>query len=166
MEEQNRIQGNEIIEQNQNAMPPQVPPLGGNAPVPPPPLPPMRQNGYGVPPLPPMQQNGYGVPPLPPMQQPGYGTGMQPYGVTGAPETVSDGLAIASMVLGIISILACVWFYIAIPCAIVGLVLGCVYRVKGGRNGMSVAGIACSGSGLALALLIVFLLIVDVWMYW
>lgn len=135
MEEQNRMQGNETMQQSQNTVPPQVLP---------------------------MQQTEYGVLP---MEQPGYGMPVPPYVYMGEPEKVSEGLAVASMVLGIISIIFCALFYVAIPCAIVGLVLGCVYRSKGGKNGMSVAGIACSGSGLALALLILFLLIVDIWRY-
>ena len=103
-------------------------------------------------------QGGYGMPP-----QGGYG--MPSYGWQNSGQNVSDGLAIASMILGIVSILACVWFYVGLPCAIVGLILGCVYRSKGGRSGMSVAGIACSSVGIAFSLFAAFMTFLDyLWM--
>jgi hypothetical protein len=70
------------------------------------------------------------------------------------------GLAIASMVLGIVSlVLFCVW-YISIPCAIVAVVLGFVARGKfkrgeGGGGGMAMAGLICGIIGLSLAVLLI-----------
>ena len=141
-----------------------------------PPMPPV-QPGYGMPPvppqgqqIPPQVQSGYGMPVEPPVPsvspqvQPGYGMPpqlqmpyqtMPPYGYAGK-STDSTGLAIASMVLGIVSIVICSWQVIGLGCGIAGLVLGCVYRAKGGANGMSIAGIVCSSVGLALGLLIMF----------
>lgn len=68
---------------------------------------------------------------------------------------MSSGMAIASMVLGIMSIIVCSWFVLGMGCAIAGLTLGCVYRAKGGTSGMSIAGIACSSVGVALGILMV-----------
>lgn len=65
----------------------------------------------------------------------------------------AKGMSIASMVLGIISlVLFCIW-YLSIPLAIVGLVLGILGRKKGGK-GMATAGIICSI--IALVLTVVF----------
>lgn len=74
------------------------------------------------------------------------------------------GLAITSMVLGIISLaLFCFW-YLAIPCAIVGLILGAVAinksRITGIKNNMAIAGVACSCVALGAAL--IFILIVAI----
>lgn len=151
---------------------PQVPPMNANYRDSTPQVPPMNPNyGNGVPPVnvnrgeqvPPMQPAyGNGVPPVNPNYRngvPPVNNGMPsqmvqpPYGYMKRPETASYGMAIASMVLGIVSIVLCMWFYLALPCAIVGLVLGCVYRYKGGKNGMAIAGIICSSVGIAFAVI-------------
>ena len=174
-EQTRRIEG----EQAGNGMP--VPPqtqMGYGVPPTPQQIPPQVQMGYGVPPtpqqIPPQAQMGYGVPPTPqqisPQTQMGYGVPPasqqippqaqmpyqipQPYGYT-RNDTVSSGMAIASMVLGIMSIIVCSWFLLGMGCAVAGLTLGCVYRAKGGTNGMSIAGIACSSVGLALGFLVI-----------
>ena len=137
-------------------VPPQVPPrISPEYGIP---VPPQAQPGDGMP-VPPQGQMGYGVPPVPPQMQVPYQT-MPPYGYVGS-STVSSSLAIASMALGIVSIVLCAWYIIGLSCAIVGLVLGCVYRAKGGTNGMSIAGIACSSVGLALGLLMLFGMIIE-----
>lgn len=65
------------------------------------------------------------------------------------------GMAIASMVLGIVAlVIFCIW-YISVPCAIVGLVLGILHNNKGQKSGMATAGIACSIISLALLVTIV-----------
>ena len=77
------------------------------------------------------------------------------------------GMAIASMVLGIVSLVTfCAW-YVAIPCSIIGLILGVVAKGKvrrgeGGGGGMAMAGMICSIIALALALLIIILAIAGV----
>lgn len=87
-----------------------------------------------------------------------------------APNQKSSGLAVTSMVLGIISLaLFCVW-YIALPCAIVGLVLGIVAsgKVKRGEAagaGMAKAGIICSIVALGLAIIVTILAIVGISMF-
>lgn len=66
------------------------------------------------------------------------------------------GMAVASMVLGIVAIvLSCIW-YISIPCAIIGLILGIMYNKKNAKSGMATAGIVCSI--IALILVVVVLL--------
>ena len=72
------------------------------------------------------------------------------------------GLGIASMVLGIVSLaLFCFW-YIAMPCAIVGVILGFIGKSSaakaGAKNGMATAGIVCSFIALGVAILGVTLL--------
>lgn len=65
------------------------------------------------------------------------------------------GLAIASMVLGIVALVfSCCFYYISIPCAIVGLILAGVslHGQKGGR-GMAIAGLVCSIVSIVPAIL-------------
>ena len=71
------------------------------------------------------------------------------------------GLSIAGMVLGIVALgLFCIW-YIAIPCAIVGLVLSIIGKNKsvaaGQPYGMAKAGIILSIVALAVDVLIAIL---------
>lgn len=61
------------------------------------------------------------------------------------------------MVLGIVSLaLFCVW-YIAIPCAIVAVILGAIglnqSKSAGLKNGMAVAGIVCSVIAIAIVII-------------
>lgn len=151
MEEQKNIQPPQM--NAWNSQPPQTPPQPGYGQGQPPQMP--SQPGYGQG-MPPQMNPGNGIPP---QVNPGYG--MPAYGYPNQRQGVSDGLAVASMVLGIISIMICIWFYVSLPCAIIGLILGCVYRAKGGKSGMSVAGIACSSVAIALALLMVLLIVLD-----
>ena len=85
----------------------------------------------------------------------------QPYGMPSAPAPAvpGKGLGITSMVLGIVSLaLFCVW-YLAIPCAIVGVILGCMSYSKakqaGAKCGMAAAGIACSCVALGILVIVV-----------
>lgn len=50
------------------------------------------------------------------------------------------GLSIASMVLGIISVVLFCFAYISIPCSILAIIFGFVGKNKGGK-GMAIAGI-------------------------
>ena len=92
----------------------------------------------------------------PPMQTPYQQPVQSPYG---APVVPGKGLAIAAMILGIVSLaLFCLW-YLAIPCGIVGLVLGAIAHNKakavGMKSGMATAGIVCSAIALGIALLFI-----------
>ena len=81
----------------------------------------------------------------------------QPTGVPG------KGLGVAGMVLGIISLVfICFVPYVALICAIVGLILSIVGMAKakgaGMKNGMAVAGLVCSIISLALTVLSITIL--------
>lgn len=67
------------------------------------------------------------------------------------------GMAIASMVLGIVSIVLCCIWYISVPCAIIGLILGILYNKKGTKSGMATAGIVCSIIAIVLVVLVFIL---------
>ena len=58
----------------------------------------------------------------------------------------SVGLGVASMVLGIIAVVfSCCFYYISIPCAIIGLILGAAsLALKKGGKGMAIAGLVTS----------------------
>lgn len=90
------------------------------------------------------------APPPPGAPMPGQPGGMPPG--AGLPK----GLAIASMVCGIVAlVLFCIWF-ISIPTAIVAIILGVVAKgkVKSGQaagGGMATAGLVCGTIGLVLA---------------
>ena len=57
----------------------------------------------------------------------------------------SPGFGVASMVLGIISLcLSCCAYFISIPCAIVGIILGLIGLKKQAGQGMATAGLVCS----------------------
>lgn len=73
----------------------------------------------------------------------------------------SKGLSIASMVLGIISVvLFCIW-YISIPCAILAIIFGIVGMKKGGK-GMGVAGLVLGIVALAILAIVYLLAIAGV----
>jgi len=78
-----------------------------------------------------------------------------------APIQQGNGMAVAGMVLGIVSlVLICVWF-ISIPCAIVGLCLSCAGKSRSNKtntgSGMAVAGIVLSCVTLALIVAMFFI---------
>ena len=76
-------------------------------------------------------------------------------------EVVQDenkGFSIASMVLGIISIvLFCIW-YLSIPCAILAIIFGIV-GMKKGAKGMAIAGLVLGI--IAVAIVGIFLIFVG-----
>lgn len=72
----------------------------------------------------------------------------------------ANGLAIASMVCGILSvILTCFIPYVSWVLAIVGIVLAAVSKKKG-KSGMATAGLVCSI--VALAIWVLFFIIVVI----
>ena len=80
---------------------------------------------------------------------------------TQAPAQESKGLSIASMVLGIISVvLFCIW-YISIPCAILAIIFGIIGMKKGGR-GMGIAGLVLGIVALAILAIIYLLALIGV----
>jgi hypothetical protein len=64
-------------------------------------------------------------------------------------KNYAKGMGIASMVLGIISIICC-FTYVQIACALTGLILGIISKRKQ-NNGFAVAGIVTASFGLAIA---------------
>ena len=96
-------------------------------------------------------------------QQPGYIPPYYPPAVT--PRQPGDGMAVASLVLGIISVvLCCVWFF-SLPCAIIGLILGIVAKARG-TGGMAVAGLILSVCGLGLSVFLLIGIILGDVNYW
>lgn len=89
----------------------------------------------------------------------------QPNPVQQTPVVPGKGMAVASLVLGIVSlVMFCIW-YITLPCGIVGLILGIVAMNKakavGMKNGMAVAGLVCSCIALGLMIMIYVLALIG-----
>lgn len=107
--------------------------------------------------------------PQQPEIQPGYQTSQgdfrTQYTPTPKPELPGKGMGIAAMILGIASLVLMCTFYLSIPCAIVGLILGCSANGKakkaGMKNGCAVAGIITSSIGLGLAVIVIVLAIIG-----
>ncbi len=67
------------------------------------------------------------------------------------PQNQSKGLSIASMVLGIVSLVFFCFAYICIPCGIVGIILGGVaLATKKAGKGMAIAGLVCAVIAIAI----------------
>lgn len=75
---------------------------------------------------------------------------------TTAPIEEKKGLSIASLVLGIISLVLLCFWYISLPCAILALIFGIIGRKKGGK-GMATAGIILSAIALVIVAIILIL---------
>src|SRR5438093_213486 len=137
-------------------VPPPPPPPSGNQPPPPPPPP---GGGYSPPPPPPPPGSGYGpggyVPPPP--------GGYMPAGA-GYAQQRTDGLAIASLIIGIVSILCSI--------ACLGIVLGPTAAIMGfiSRQRISTSGGALGGGTLAIVGLVLgiigFVLGVGAFFFW
>lgn len=75
------------------------------------------------------------------------------------PDNGGDGkgLAIASMVLGIIAVIfGCRW-YLGLTAGIIGIVLGIMHNRRNGSCGMSIAGVVCGAIGVIIAILMLVL---------
>lgn len=94
----------------------------------------------------PYQQPPAAPPPPPAYYPPGPG-GYYPPPVP--PE--KKGMAIASMVLGIIALCLSCCYFISGPCAIIGLILG-IIGVRRGGKGMAIAGIIMCSLTLLIAI--------------
>ena len=104
-------------------------------------------------------QQGYGTYQQP--QQQAYGSFDQTQYGYNQPASSGKGMAIASMVLGIISIPTICFWIVGLPCAIVGLILGILYNKKNEHSPMATAGIVCSIITIALLVLVLILCIVG-----
>ncbi|HZK34280.1 MAG TPA: DUF4190 domain-containing protein [Bacillota bacterium] len=71
------------------------------------------------------------------------------------------GMAVASLVLGIISVvLFCLW-YLSLPCAVVGLILG-IMSLKSSGRGMAIAGLVISIVTLVITVLLFVLAAIGI----
>lgn len=104
-------------------------------------------------------QQGYGTYQQP--QQQAYGSFDQTQYSYNQPASSGKGMAIASMVLGIVSIPGICFWIVGLPCAIVGLILGILYNKKNEHSPMATAGIVCSIITIALLVLVLILYIVG-----
>lgn len=84
-------------------------------------------------------------------------------------ENESKGLAIASMVCGIAAdVLMCCGIFggiLALLLGAVALVLGIMYKKKGGTSGMALAGIICGSIGLVVGVLWIAYVLVMIIFY-
>lgn len=64
------------------------------------------------------------------------------------------GLSIASMVLGIVSVVLCCLWYVSLPCAILAIIFGVIGKKRDGR-GMAIAGLVLGIIAIALYVLAV-----------
>src|SRR5436309_7873810 len=137
---------------SRSAAPPPPPPPSGNQPPPPPPPPPPGGGYSPTPPPPPPPGGGYSPPQPPPPPGGGYGPGgyvppppggYMPAGA-GYAQQRTDGLAIASLIIGIVSILCSI--------ACLGIVLGPTAAIMGfiSRQRISTSGGALGGGTLAI----------------
>lgn len=74
----------------------------------------------------------------------------------------SNGLAIASFVLGLISTVSICICYISIPLGITGLILGIVAKKRSEGNGMRTAGIVLSILGIVISIAYIFLIVIII----
>lgn len=92
--------------------------------------------------------------------------GQPPYGFPPVPPQTTSGMAIAGMILGIVSIEAVfVQTFVGLVCAILGLVFSVIAKKECNRTGrpgrgMATAGLVCSIIGLVL---FVILLVFALW---
>ncbi|MGI5850458.1 MAG: DUF4190 domain-containing protein [Christensenellales bacterium] len=73
------------------------------------------------------------------------------------PAANSKGMSVASMVLGIVSIVFLWVLYIAIPCGVVAIILGAISS-KRGKNGFATAGLITGIIGVALTIIVYIVL--------
>lgn len=151
-------------------------------PVPPPPDPPTVPSAPAVPPAPtygtpaPQPTPYPGQPPAPYPQQgygQGYGTmaapyGAAPYGGMVSPTPPGKGLQIASLVLGILSLIVFL-SWIALICGVLAIILGAVGRSKaktvGAPTAMGTAGIVCGSIGVVVMIGLIVIAILYVSSY-
>jgi hypothetical protein len=85
---------------------------------------------------------------------------LPPVSPTPAPAGDKKGLAIASLVLGILSLCASVAWFCGGPISVVGIVLGILGMKSSGRK-LAIAGIALSAVGLVLMVIFIIITLVS-----
>lgn len=90
---------------------------------------------------------------MPPNNMPPNGYYMQPQ----PPKQPVSGCSVTAMILGIVSILtSCCFWYISIPCAVIGLILASVGIKSGkGGKGMGIAGLVLSIISLVPSVIVI-----------
>src|ERR1035437_5368258 len=96
-----------------------------------------------IPPPPSMPQS------MPPQMPPNMGMPQQ--------SGPGKGMAITSMILGIVSVALCLYWFIALPAGIVAVVLGVIARKRGVGAGLALAGIITGAIGAVLGLIMMIL---------
>lgn len=118
-------------------------------------------SSFGDPPPPPPPFGGGGTPPppppnFPPASPPGFPPG-QGYPPMGGPTSKTNGMSIASLVLGILSIPCCSIFLPAVLALIFGFVG--INQIKNDQSqkgrGMAIAGISLGAASIVLVVLII-----------
>src|SRR6266700_6337246 len=124
----------------------QPPPMAGQSPAYQQYGDPAQQYGYAQPPGALVQQNGWAAPYAAP-QQAGFA----------ATQPQSSGMAVASLVLGITSIIFCWWGIFSLLQVILAIVFGCLALSRANRIGarapLAIAGIACGSVGFLFYLI-------------
>lgn len=100
--------------------------------------------------------NGYEPPKYEPQgYEPSYN--YQPYTVPEPPKKKRNGLGIASLVIGIISLISCCCWWLSILLGVVSIILGIVSLVqKEDTKGFAVVGIILGSIGIVLTVALVF----------
>lgn len=75
-------------------------------------------------------------------------------------QAEKKGLSIASMVLGIVGLVCCCFWYIAIPCSILAIIFGILGKKKGGK-GMAIAGLVLGIIAIALFIILILIPIIT-----
>ena len=73
---------------------------------------------------------------------------------TNGPPQESKGLSVASMILGIVSVVLFCFWYLSIPCAILAIIFGVIGKKKGGK-GMAKAGLILGIIAIILVILVI-----------
>jgi hypothetical protein len=108
---------------------------------------------------------------MPPSQMPPSGpTGPMSYQAPPPGAQASQGMAVGSLVCGILSIVTFCGWYLSIPLGIVAIVLGQmakgkIARGEAGGAGLAKTGVILGAIGIALSVLITILAIVGVTMF-
>ncbi|MDR2105919.1 MAG: DUF2510 domain-containing protein [Coriobacteriales bacterium] len=93
--------------------------------------------------------------------QPIYAPGQEPPAYsTASQDTDRKGLAVASLVLGIVGILSCCLGWVGLIPGAIAVVLG-ILSVKSSKKGMAIAGIICGAVAVVLGILGIFLTILG-----
>lgn len=77
-------------------------------------------------------------------------------------QSTTNGLAVASMVTGIVSVFICYIPFIGFSAAVTALVLGIIGVRKKNGKGMAITGIATSAFSLFVELIIAFIWIIGI----